>query len=155
MNLQPTPTAPGHMKTVPLPSQETDGMETWKKHHISQQVCKAEFEKPLQKPAHSDLCNWCLSQRRAKPPGNSTDQVPWTKRTGQKFTTAGTCRVVDVGSKGARVKIRRNSCWCICPSQRPWNRLPLHHIKAQAGFWAKVILTINSKVFGAKQKGAH
>lgn len=84
MNLQPTSIAPRHGKTVPLPSQETDGMETWKEHHISQQVCKAESEKLLQKPARSDLCNWCLSRKKVKPPGNAVDQAPWTKRMGQK-----------------------------------------------------------------------
>ena len=73
MNLQPTSIAPRHGKTIPLPSQETDGMETWKEHHISQQVCKAESEKLLQKPARSDLCNWCLSWKKVKPPGNGAD----------------------------------------------------------------------------------
>ena len=92
MNLQPTSTVPcsslshsGYSKTLPLPSGERDGVETWKEHHISQQVCRAESEKALQKPAHSDLSNWCLSQRGAKPPGNSLDQAPRTRRTGQAF----------------------------------------------------------------------
>lgn len=157
MNLQLTSIASDRMEPLPLPSRETDGMETWKEHCISQQVCKAEFEKPLQKPAHSDLCNWCLSQRRAKPPGNSVDQAPWTKRMGQKFPTAGKragLLMWEAGGGGGGSKNQSNSCWYICPSLSPWNSLPLHHIKAKAGFKVTANLPINSNVSGAKQRGA-
>ena len=133
MNLQPTSIVPRHGKTIPLPSQETDGMETWKEHHISQQVCKAESEKLLQKPAHSDLCNWCLCWKKVKPPGNGADQAPWTKRTGQKPPIAGSPRALDVGSQGEGVQTQRHSCWSKCPSRGPWDCLTSGRIKAKAG----------------------
>lgn len=106
MNLQPTSIALITWRSSLCPL-DTDRKETWKEYRISQQVCEAEFAKPLQKPAHSDLCHWCLSPRRAKPPGNGVDQAPRTKRTGQTFPTAGTCRAVHGGSQGAWAKTHR------------------------------------------------
>lgn len=115
------------MKTLPLASGERDGMETWKQHHISQQVCKAESEKPLQKPAHSDLCNWCLSRRRAKPPGNSADQAPWTRRDRADAPHGRHPQGCGCGkASGSQQETHSNSCWHACLSRSSRNGLSLH-----------------------------
>lgn len=152
MNLQPTSVAPGHKKTLSLPSQKTDGMETWKEHHISQQDCRAEFEKPLQKPAHSDLLNWCLSQRRATPPGKSLDQAPWTKRMGQKFPHGRHLWMWGAGGGGRESKHRVTAAGAYVHHRAPGTAPLKYHIKAKVGFSVQGNLTINSKSLWSKTK---
>lgn len=99
--------SPSHVKTLPLPFGETDGAETWKEQGISA-GSQSRMWKPLQKPAHSDLCNWCLSQRRAIAPASSRDQALQRKKKNK------TRALVELGMQGME---RADSGQWICPSQ--------------------------------------